>query len=108
MITSRLRTLRDYIRWAVSRFHEHDLFFGHGADNAWDEARLLVLGAVHLPWEVADSYLDCMLEDDERVRLQHLLKRRIEERVPAAYLLGEAWFCGMSFIVDERVLVPQK
>ena len=107
MITSRLRTLRDYIRWAVSRFHEHDLFFGHGADNAWDEARLLVLGAVHLPWEVADSYLDCMLEDDERVRLQHLLKRRIEERVPAAYLLGEAWFCGMSFIVDERVLVPR-
>ena len=56
MITSRLRTLRDHIRWAVSRFHEHDLFFGHGADNAWDEARLLVLGAVHLPWEVADSY----------------------------------------------------
>ncbi len=107
MITSCLRTLRDYIRWAVSRFHEHDLFFGHGADNAWDEARLLVLGAVHLPWEVADSYLDCMLEDDERVRLQHLLKRRIEERVPAAYLLGEAWFCGMSFIVDERVLVPR-
>jgi ribosomal protein L3 glutamine methyltransferase len=107
VITSRLRTLRDHIRWAVSRFHEHDLFFGHGADNAWDEARLLVLGAVHLPWEVADSYLDCMLEDDERVRLQHLLKRRIEERVPTAYLLGEAWFCGMSFIVDERVLVPR-
>ncbi|MER2299146.1 MAG: 50S ribosomal protein L3 N(5)-glutamine methyltransferase, partial [Pseudomonas sp.] len=72
MITSRLRTLRDYIRWAVSRFHEHELFFGHGADNAWDEARLLVLGAVHLPWEIADSYLDCQLEDDERVRLQHL------------------------------------
>lgn len=62
---------------------------------------------MHLPWEVADSYLDCMLEDDERVRLQHLLKRRIEERVPTAYLLGEAWFCGMSFIVDERVLVPR-
>jgi hypothetical protein len=59
VITSRLRTLRDHIRWAVSRFHEHDLFFGHGADNAWDEARLLVLGAVHLPWEMADSYLDC-------------------------------------------------
>jgi [LSU ribosomal protein L3P]-glutamine N5-methyltransferase (EC 2.1.1.-) len=107
VITSRLRTLRDHIRWAVSRFHEHELFFGHGADNAWDEARLLVLGAVHLPWEIADSYLDCQLEDDERVRLQHLLKRRIEDRVPTAYLLGEAWFCGMSFIVDERVLVPR-
>ena len=92
MITSRLRTLRDHIRWAVSRFHEQGLFFGHGADNAWDEARLLVLGSVHLPWEVADAYLDCRLEDDELVKLQRLLKRRIEERVPTAYLLGEAKF----------------
>ncbi|PHX37756.1 protein-(glutamine-N5) methyltransferase, ribosomal protein L3-specific [Pseudomonas sp. NZIPFR-PS5] len=101
MITSRLRTLRDHIRWAVSRFHGEDLFFGHGTDNAWDEARQLVLGALHLPWEIADSYLDCNLEDEELVAVQHLIKRRIEERVPTAYLLGEAWFCGMSFIVDE-------
>ena len=107
MTDSRLRTLRDHIRWAVSRFHASELFFGHGTDNAWDEARQLVLGALHLPWEIADSYLDCRLEDDERVRLLHLLKRRIEDRVPTAYLLGEAWFCGMSFIVDERVLVPR-
>ncbi|WPO98835.1 50S ribosomal protein L3 N(5)-glutamine methyltransferase [Pseudomonas sp. HR96] len=107
MITSRLRTLRDHIRWAVSRFHGEDLFFGHGTDNAWDEARLLVLGALHLPWEIADSYLDCRLEDNELVHVQHLLQRRIEERVPAAYLIGEAWFCGLSFIVDERVLVPR-
>jgi ribosomal protein L3 glutamine methyltransferase len=67
----------------------------------------LVLGALHLPWEIADSYLDCALEDDELVNLQRLLKRRIEERIPTAYLLGEAWFCGMSFIVDERVLIPR-
>lgn len=107
MITSRLRTLRDHIRWAVSRFHGEDLFFGHGTDNAWDEARQLVLGALHLPWEIADSYLDCALEDDELVNLQRLLKRRIEDRVPTAYLLGEAWFCGMSFIVDQRVLIPR-
>ena len=107
MITSRLRTLRDHIRWAVSRFHREDLFFGHGTDNAWDEARQLVLGALHLPWEIADSYLDCNLEDEELVAVQHLIKRRIEERVPTAYLLGEAWFCGMSFIVDERVLIPR-
>nr|GFA42932.1 hypothetical protein [Tanacetum cinerariifolium] len=107
VITSRLRTLRDHIRWAVSRFHGEDLFFGHGTDNAWDEARQLVLGALHLPWEIADSYLDCNLEDEELVAVQHLIKRRIEERVPTAYLLGEAWFCGMSFIVDERVLIPR-
>ncbi|MGV8844062.1 MAG: 50S ribosomal protein L3 N(5)-glutamine methyltransferase [Pseudomonas sp.] len=105
--SSHLRSLRDYIRWAVSRFHGEDLFCGHGTDNAWDEARQLVLGAVHLPWEIADSYLDCRLEDDEREHLQGLLKRRIEERVPTAYLLGEAYFCGLPFVVDERVLIPR-
>lgn len=104
---SRLRTLRDYIRWAVSRFQAEQLFFGHGTDNAWDEARQLVLGALHLPWEMADSYLDCRLEDDERAHLQDLLQRRIEQRVPTAYLLGQAWFRGLPFIVDERVLIPR-
>ncbi|WP_313338152.1 50S ribosomal protein L3 N(5)-glutamine methyltransferase [Stutzerimonas nitrititolerans] len=104
---SRLHTLRDYIRWAVSRFQAEQLFFGHGTDNAWDEARQLVLGALHLPWEMADSYLDCRLEDDERAHLQDLLQRRIEQRVPTAYLLGQAWFCGLPFIVDERVLIPR-
>ncbi|MBD9678890.1 50S ribosomal protein L3 N(5)-glutamine methyltransferase [Pseudomonas sp. PDM18] len=107
MTESRLLTLRDHIRWAVSRFHAEELFFGHGTDNAWDEARQLVLGALHLPWEMADAYLDCRLEDKEREYLMHLLRRRIEERVPTAYLLGEAWFCGMPFVVDERVLVPR-
>lgn len=104
---SRLRTLRDYIRWAVSRFHQEQLFFGHGTDNAWDEARQLVLGALHLPWELADGYLDCRLEDDEREHLQALLHRRIEQRIPTAYLLGQAWFCGLPFTVDERVLIPR-
>nr|BFE95113.1 hypothetical protein GCM10020185_56490 [Pseudomonas brassicacearum subsp. brassicacearum] len=66
-----------------------------------------MLGALHLPWEIADSYLDCRLEDEELVHVQRLLRRRITERVPTAYLLGEAWFCGMSFIVDERVLIPR-
>ncbi|TWI53106.1 ribosomal protein L3 glutamine methyltransferase [Pseudomonas duriflava] len=107
MTESRLRTLRDYIRWAVSRFHAEGLYFGHGADNAWDEARHLILGALHLPWETADAYLDCHLEDDERYTLNVILHRRIAERIPTAYLLGEAWFCGLPFVVDERVLVPR-
>ena len=105
--STRLRTIRDYIRWAVSRFHAEELFFGHGADNAWDEARQLVLGALHLPWEISDAYLDCRLEDDEHAHLQALLSQRIEQRVPTAYLVGEAWFCGLPFKVDERVLVPR-
>ncbi|WP_426150154.1 50S ribosomal protein L3 N(5)-glutamine methyltransferase [Pseudomonas sp. DC3000-4b1] len=107
MITTRLRTLRDHIRWAVSRFHAEGLYFGHGNDNAWDEARQLVLGALHLPWDISDSYLDCRLEDDELSHVQHLLRRRIKERIPAAYLIGEAWFCGLPFVVDNRVLVPR-
>ena len=107
MITSRLRTLRDHIRWAVSHFNSEGLFFGHGTDNSWDESRQLVLGALYLPWEIADSYLDCNLEEDEISYVQHLLHRRIHERVPTAYLLKEACFCGISFIVDERVLIPR-
>ena len=107
MFPSRLRTVRDHIRWAVSRFHEAGLFFGHGTDNAWDDARQLVLGALHLPFEIADSYLDCRLEEDEQQHLLELIRRRIEERVPTAYLIGEAWFCGLPFLVDERVLVPR-
>lgn len=102
-----LQSLRDYIRWAVSRFHGEQLHFGHGTDNAWDEARQLVLGCLHLPWETPDSYLDCRLEEDERERLGSLLERRIEARVPTAYLLREAWFCGLPFYVDERVLIPR-
>ncbi len=107
MITSRLRTLRDHIRWAVSRFHGEDLFFGHGTDNAWDEARQLVLGALHFRGKSPTAISIATWKKTNWSTLQRLLKRRIEERVPTAYLLGEAWFCGMSFIVDERVLIPR-
>lgn len=105
--STRLCSIRDLIRWGVSRFHEAELFFGHGTDNAWDEARALVLGGLHLPWAMADAYLDCRLEDDELTAVRALLTRRIDERIPAAYLLGEAWFCGLPYVVDERVLVPR-
>ncbi len=106
-LPTRLRSLRDYIRWAVSRFQAENLFYGHGADNAWDEARQLVLGALHLPYEIADSYLDCRLEEEEGQLLHALIQRRVVERVPTAYLLGEAWFYGLPFVVDERVLIPR-
>lgn len=104
---TRLQSIRDLIRWGVSRFHAAELFFGHGTDNAWDEARQLVLGGLHLPWDMPADYLDCRLEGDELDAVRALLQRRIDERIPAAYLLGEAWFCGLPYCVDERVLVPR-
>jgi ribosomal protein L3 glutamine methyltransferase len=102
-----MQTLRDVLRWSVSRFRQAGLFFGHGTDNAWDEARWLVLGALSLPHDSPDWVLDGRLSTPERERLSTLLRRRIVERVPTAYLLGEAWFAGLRFAVDQRVLIPR-
>ena len=102
-----LTTIRDFVRWGVSRFHQEGLFFGHGSDNAWDEARLLVLHALYLPWETPENYLDCHLAESERNLVVALLNRRIEQRIPASYLTGHARFAGYDFLIDERVLVPR-
>ena len=102
-----LRTLRDLIRWGVSRLHEVDAHFGHGTDNAVDEAVYLALHALHLPPDVLDPYLDARLTETERRAVAELLWRRVSERQPAAYLIREAWFAGLAFYVDERVLVPR-
>lgn len=102
-----MQTLRDVLRWSVSRFRQAELCFGHGTDNAWDEARWLVLGSLSLPHDSPDWVLDARLSTPERERLSSLLRRRIVERVPTAYLLGEAWFAGLRFTVDPRVLIPR-
>ncbi|HNI74720.1 MAG TPA: 50S ribosomal protein L3 N(5)-glutamine methyltransferase, partial [Accumulibacter sp.] len=83
-----LLTLRDVLRFAVSRFNEAELFFGHGSDNAWDEAAYLLLHALHLPLDRLEPFLDCRLTTDERARLLQLIGRRVDERLPAAYLTG--------------------
>ena len=80
---------------------------GANSDNAWDEARWLTLGALGLPFDSPDWVLDARMASSERTRLGRLLRRRIVERVPVAYLLGEAWFAGLRFRVDERVLIPR-
>lgn len=106
-IVNTLSTLRDYIRWAASRFNEAGLSFGHGTATALDEAVALVLNTVYQPYNLAESYFDAMLTMPERLAVVALIERRINERIPAAYLTHEAIFAGLSFYVDERVLIPR-
>lgn len=106
-ITNELVSIRDYLRWGVSEFGRAGLFFGHGTDNAYDESRVLVSHVLNLPFDFETELLDARLTIAERESILSLLERRITERVPAAYLTREAWFAGLSFYVDERVLVPR-
>lgn len=107
MSEAALRTIRDLVRWGASEFGRAELHFGHGTDNALDEAFHLVTWALKLPHELPAPYLDAVLTDAERRTVLKLLKNRVRTRKPAAYLTGEAWFAGLSFIVDKRVLVPR-
>ncbi|MCG3187194.1 MAG: 50S ribosomal protein L3 glutamine methyltransferase [Rhodocyclaceae bacterium] len=102
-----LVTIRDWLRHAVSRFTEAQLCFGHGSDNAFDEAAYLILASLALPLDRLEPFLDARLLPEERVRLQELLRRRVDERLPAAYLIGEAWLGEYRFRVDRRVIVPR-
>lgn len=102
-----LITIRDYLRYAVSRFNAAGLFFGHGSDNAWDEAVYLTLHTLGLPLDRLEPFLDARLLTHEREALLDIYRRRCEERLPAAYLTGEAWLGEHRFRVDERVIVPR-
>ncbi len=96
-----------FILWAEQCFDEADLCFGHGTDNAYDEAAFLILRALDLPFELDDSQLNQNLDRNIKERLAKLVVHRIEQRQPVAYMLNEAWFCGLPFYVDERVLIPR-
>ena len=102
-----LQTLRDWVRWAASRFAEAGLFFGHGTDNAFDEALALVLYALSLDHRLEAAYLDSRVTRDEADAIFALARRRIDERRPLAYLTGRARFAGLDFEVDENVLIPR-
>lgn len=102
-----LQTVRDYLRYASTQFAASPLFFGHGTDNVWDEAVQLVMRSLNLPLENNTLFVDARLTRDERAMILDRIERRVNNRVPLAYLLGEAWFMGMPFHVDERVLVPR-
>ncbi|WP_344703095.1 50S ribosomal protein L3 N(5)-glutamine methyltransferase [Halomonas cibimaris] len=95
------------MRWVASEFHLAGLHYGHGTASAWDEAVALTLGALHLPWDVDPAVLDARLLPVERTRIVALARKRITRREPLPYLLGEAFFAGFAFNVDERVLIPR-
>ncbi len=106
-ITSELITVRDHLRYAVSRFTAARLFFGHGSDNAWDEAVYLTLHTLSLPLDRLEPFLDARLLPDERTALLDIYRRRCDERLPAAYLTNEAWLGEHHFYIDDRVIVPR-
>jgi len=102
-----LHTVLDFIRWGASRFNAAGLTLGHGTDSAWDEAVALVLHALHLPPDADPRIMGARLTPSERGEVAELLRRRVDERIPGPYLTHEAWFAGLPFYVDERVLVPR-
>jgi len=105
--TESLITVRDWLRFAVSRFNEAELFFGHGSDNAFDEAAYLILHTLHLPLDRLEPFLDASLTHGESEQVLAVIERRVHERLPAAYLTHEAWLGAHRFYVDERVIVPR-
>lgn len=106
-VSTELHTIGDFIRFAASQFNRAELYFGHGTDNAWDEAVTLVMFALHLPQELAEQLLSSRLLEQEKQEVLAIIARRIEEELPAAYITHQAFFAGLPFYVDERVLVPR-
>jgi ribosomal protein L3 glutamine methyltransferase len=106
-LTTELVTIRDWLRFAVSKFSEAKLAFGHGASNAQDEAAYLILHTLHLPIDQLEPWLDARLTKAERVQVAAIIEKRVVTRKPAAYLTNEAWIGPHAFYVDERVIVPR-
>lgn len=106
-MTQPFQTLRDLLRYAVTRFQRANLFFGHGSATAWDEAAYLLLHTLSLPLDRLDPFLDARLLPEEIEAALQVIERRVTQRVPAAYITGEAWLGGYRFHVDERVIVPR-
>ncbi|ASJ96395.1 50S ribosomal protein L3 N(5)-glutamine methyltransferase [Shewanella marisflavi] len=102
-----LRTIGDMLRWAVSRFNDANIYYGHGTDNAWDEAIALVFHALHLPEEIGQQVIHSNLTSSEKHKIVELIIRRVRERLPVPYLTNRAFFAGLEFYVDDRVLVPR-
>jgi ribosomal protein L3 glutamine methyltransferase len=107
MTTTDFSTLRDLLRYAVTRFNTEKLFFGHGSNNAFDEAAYLLLHTLKLPLDKLEPFLDAKLLPTEVTAALQVIERRAIERLPAAYITGEAWLGDYRFVIDERVIVPR-
>ena len=105
--TQDFKSILDFLRFGLSCAYAEPLYYGHGTDNAWDDIFSLVLGGLSLPHDVDPTFFNATLTPDEKTMLAGLLERRIVQRVPVPYLTHEAYFCGLSFYVDERVLIPR-
>lgn len=106
-IVEDLHTIRDYVRWGMTQFQRAGCYYGHGTDNAYDEALGLLLHTLALPIDTPLPVLDARLTYDERIEVLRVLRMRFEQRLPAPYITSEAWFAGYPFTVDERVLIPR-
>lgn len=106
-ISDDLSTILDFVRWGTSRFNEAELYFGHGTDNAMDDALALVLHALHIEPGFPEAMQHARLTYEEKLNIIALFQRRIEERIPVPYLTQQAWFAGLPFYVNEHVLIPR-
>ena len=106
-VSKELSTMTDFMRWGASQFVKAELSYSHGLSSPLDEAVYLVLRALHLPVDTPDVYWQSALTQSEKQNVLSTLVKRIEERIPAAYIMQEGWFAGLQFYVDERVLVPR-
>ena len=107
MKNNELKTIGDFIRWGASKFTQAQLFFGHGTDNAIDEAMIIVLYALHLPPDIPDKLWNSNLTYSEKQKITELFNLRIKYKIPAPYIIKEAWFSSLCFYVDKRVLIPR-
>ena len=107
IIHTELKTIRDFIRFATSNFNKANLYYGHGTTNSWDEAFALILHTLYLPHNVSEEILSANLTKSECEELFTVIHKRISKHLPVPYITHQAWFCGLPFYVDERVLIPR-
>jgi ribosomal protein L3 glutamine methyltransferase len=106
-LSAQTKTIGEMLEYGQKLFEQSDIYFGHGTDNAWDEAVYLLSSVLRLPPDADRSLLDNSVSADDEEKITALYQRRIDERIPAPYITKQAWFCTLPFYVDERVIVPR-